>query len=304
MNIQLRGNAIKRYLKNLGGASPGYWENNWEKSPLDLDLLAAQADLRLVRKLRQYLQPGANILEGGCGSGAYLAYFQQRGYKMVGIDFAERTVARLNDAFPDIDVRVGDIKAINCDSNVFDAYYSGGVIEHFEEGLEQQIREAYRVLKPGGVFLVTVPYINAIRSLAARIFGDRITTDLDGQTTYLRVSVSQFRKEVPPVEGFVFHEYVLAPRVMRQALGDTGFNVETEMTFSAKWGLLDVAPYRRVAGIGHPRRHIGHKLAGAPLRIIDWVERRDNEVANVVAGIIGCVCGNLRLYVARKPRHA
>ena len=41
--------------------------------------------------------------------------------------------------------------------NHFDAYLSLGVIEHWEEGPQQAIDEAYRVIKPGGYFFVSTP---------------------------------------------------------------------------------------------------------------------------------------------------
>ena len=134
---------IKRYLRGSTGTMPEFWEKIWQHSPTTMKALAAQADPRLVRECSRHLPPKAKLLEGGCGSGVYLARFAEMGYQVVGVDFAQRTVARLKTALPDLDIQVGDIRNLPFQNNTFDAYYSGGVIEHFEDGLMPQIKEAY-----------------------------------------------------------------------------------------------------------------------------------------------------------------
>ena len=295
---------IKRYLRDSAGTMPEFWEGIWQHSPTTMKALAAQADARLVRECSRHLPPKAKLLEGGCGSGSYLARFAEMGYQVVGVDFAQRTVARLNAALPDLDVLVGDIRDLPFPNNTFDAYYSGGVIEHFEDGLMPQIEEAYRVLKAGGVFLVTVPYLNVSRNLSARWFGNRVKIDLDGRDTYIETLVdfkpgTASENEIPA--DYVFHEYVLPATYMRRVLTQAGFIVEGEMPFSSRWGLLDLERVRRLAGIGLQHRHAGHRMAAALLRLVEYIERKDGALFEATANLIGWLVGNLRLYVARKP---
>lgn len=295
---------IKRYLRNCGGPTPEFWEEVWQNSPSTMNALAAQVDKRLVRECSRHLPPSAKLLEGGCGSGAYLAHFKQKGYDVIGVDFAQRTVAQLNVYFPELDVRVGNIRGLPFENNTFDAYYSGGVIEHFEDDLRPQVDEAFRVLKPGGVFLVTVPYLNVSRKLSAQFLGHRGKIDLDGRKTYIEV-LNEFEPRVAPRHtapaGFVFHEYVLPAMYMRRMLAQAGFEVESEMPFSSRWGLLDLEPVRRLAGIGLPKRHAGHRVAGALLRMVEGMERAAGTPFELAANLIGLLVGNLKLYVARKP---
>jgi len=155
------------------------------------------------------------------------------------------------------------------------------------------------VLKPGGLFLVTVPYLNPARRLAAWLFGPGEKVDLDGRATYIAImdgdpAGGAFHGQPP--EGYVFHEYVLSPDCMRCMLADVGFAVEAKMPFSARWGLLDMEPLRRLAGVGLARRHVGHRIFAAPMRFVDLVERRNSPLAF----LIGAAVGNLRLYVAHK----
>jgi len=295
---------IKRYLLGCGGPTPEFWERIWQHSPITLNALALCADERLVRECAFHLPPKAKLLEGGCGSGSYLARFAKMGYQVVGIDFAQRTVERLTAAFPQLDVRVGDIRDLPFHGDTFDGYYSGGVIEHFEDGLMPQVEEACRVLKPGGVFLVTVPHMNVVRKLSSRFFGSREKVDLDGRATYIEVRddlnlAPASQTSIP--DGFVFHEYLLPATYMRHVLTQAGFIVEKEMPFSSRWGLLDLEPIRRVMGIGLQTRHAGHRMAAALLRLIDFIESKDSPLFIATAGFIGRLLGNLQLYVARKP---
>lgn len=155
------------------------------------------------------------------------------------------------------------------------------------------------MLKPGGLFLVTVPYLNPARRLAAWLFGPGEKVDLDGRATYIAImdgdpAGGAFHGQPP--EGYVFHGYVLSPDCMRCMLADVGFAVEAKMPFSARWGLLDMEPLRRLAGVGLARRHVGHRIFAAPMRFVDLLERNHSALAF----LIGAAVGNLRLYVAHK----
>ena len=88
---------------------------------------------------------------------------------------------------------------------------------------------------------------------------------------------------------------------MRRVLTQAGFIVEGEMPFSSRWGLLDHEGVRRLAGIGLHHRHVGHRLAGALLRLVDYIERKDGALFEATANLIGWLVGYLKLYVARKP---
>lgn len=294
---------IKRYLRNCGGTSPDFWDDVWREIPFTIKELASKTDQRLIREFSRHLPQKARILEGGCGNGAYVARFLEMGHQVIGVDFAQSTVKRLNIAFPDLDIKIGDIRSLPFSDELFDAYYSGGVIEHFEDGLLPQIKEAYRVLKPGGLFLVTVPYVNKARNISARLYGNREKIDLDGRQTYIEVfkelnSAISHRNSVPV--GYVFHEYVLSSLYMKQLLAEAGFSLEHEMPFSSRWGLLDLEPVRRLTGFDLPKRHTGHRFVALLLRLVESLEKRNEAPFEVIANFIGLLIGNMKLYVARK----
>jgi SAM-dependent methyltransferase len=57
---------------------------------------------------------------------------------------------------------VGDVHELPFRDGSFASYLSFGVLEHFPFGPEPALREAHRVLRNGGVAVLTVPYPNLV----------------------------------------------------------------------------------------------------------------------------------------------
>lgn len=108
-------------------------------------------DLRGLRVLKTDLWDEARntrILAWAAGQGA-LAY---------GVDISRPTLQQARAAFADEALRaaVSDVRALPFADASFDAVYSMGTIEHFDE-TEQAVAEMARVLKPGGRAIIGVP---------------------------------------------------------------------------------------------------------------------------------------------------
>jgi len=65
---------------------------------------------------------------------------------------------------------VGDIRDTGFPENSFDAYFSWGTFEHFEEGFDRVVTEAFRVLKPGALLFVSTPFVNLRHAIAGTLF--------------------------------------------------------------------------------------------------------------------------------------
>jgi SAM-dependent methyltransferase len=122
----------------------------------------------IVRLFDQYLDNKQyKILEGGCGLGGWCKWLNQRGNQTTGLEYNHNVVELARRLQPDIHVELGDVTQIAYPDNSFDVYISLGVIEHFEKGPEQVLKEAHRVLRPGGLAFVSTPYLSLFRRLLA-----------------------------------------------------------------------------------------------------------------------------------------
>lgn len=113
---------------------------------------------------RQYIgQGGLKILESGCGSGRWMAYFESLGNRAFGVDDSWGPLRLAREHDPAMNFVKANALLTPYRDNSFDAALSSYVAEHFEEGPEELFREIHRVLKPGGLFFVVVPFNNAFR---------------------------------------------------------------------------------------------------------------------------------------------
>src|SRR5688572_1323817 len=90
-----------------------------------------------------------------------LAWASRRGARAYGIDISSPTLAQAKAAFPTTGERglraaLGDVRGLPFVDDSFDAIYSMGTIEHFDE-TAQAVAEMARVLKPGGRAIIGVP---------------------------------------------------------------------------------------------------------------------------------------------------
>lgn len=181
------------------------WSEKWQQKQFDEDL-AYLKDNEYLKIIQKYLKPGSRLLEGGCGQGQWVRLFKGLGYAITGVDISQSAVEDFKKRYPDFDVRQGDVFHLDFPDNTFDGYLSFGVIEHFEDGPGPIIAEAFRVLKPGGYFCVSVPYMNSEK-----------TKKLGGQ--------SDNRAEFSSDAALRFYQYVMTKEELRFELEAKGFEV-------------------------------------------------------------------------------
>ena len=167
MSVYLTDKQALAYFKQQ--ASPEFWDKHWETDILKETLRGAKDDGLFVPLVKRYLPRNNIILEGGCGQGYIVQALQYQGYKAIGIDFAAGTIQKIKEAMPELDVRVGDVRALDFPDASLDGYVSVGVIEHFWNGYEAIIQEMYRTLKVGGFLFVSFPYMSPLRRLKAAL---------------------------------------------------------------------------------------------------------------------------------------
>jgi SAM-dependent methyltransferase len=240
--------------------------------------------------------------------GNYLPCLRALGARPIGLDFGLEMLkqVRLRDA--PTPLTAGDVCALPFRDAALDAYYSGGVMEHFEAGPSRGLAEAHRVLRPGGIFLVSVPFENPIRRALARWQPRR-----HGMMTIVvdRESSSE------PLEGHSFFQYFYRGPEFRQRLEAQGFEILAEQPYSLWRGLTDLALFRWVdnlyAGTPDSRepgfrpvgqtgsaRFAGHSRLKSRLK--RWIFAEDRTIPVFGAFVsLGCELGaNMRMYVCRR----
>ena len=151
---------------HTGGADRGSWEAIWNRITNEEYRHALRPTRRLGTIgpfLKRWLPRDGTILEAGCGTGIWVQRLRQNGWDCVGVDFAASTIRRTRELLPHLPVCPGDITKLQYDDSVFSGYVSLGVVEHFIDGPQQVLKECCRVLRPGGIALISVPYDGPIR---------------------------------------------------------------------------------------------------------------------------------------------
>lgn len=110
---------------------------------------------RGYRRLLSYFEklvkpkPGEMVIDLGCGSGTFANRLLAYGLRVHGIDISDECINYARKTFPDATFEVGDIEHLAQPDNSVDIAMFSGVLHHFPD-FRPTVREAFRVLKPGG----------------------------------------------------------------------------------------------------------------------------------------------------------
>ncbi len=161
-------------------------------------------------------------LEAGCGAGYWVAALRNRGFMIEGIEYASSIVELVHAANPELPVRQGDALHIDSPGNHYDSYISIGVVEHRIQGPEPFLTEAYRVLKPGGKILISVPFF--------------------GPTRKLKSHLSLYERNPP---NLTFFQYGFSSKEFTSMLQNAGFSIEIVKPLYPHRLLLEEIPLYR-----------------------------------------------------------
>jgi SAM-dependent methyltransferase len=205
---QVQGSRLAFYIVK---ADTQYWDEHWQQHLSSRTYESAeQGHLGPYYQelFTRYLPHHGRILEAGCGLGQIVLALRRLGYEIEGVEWSAKTVQAVRALRPDLPIRAADVTRLDVPDGYYAAYISLGVVEHRQEGPEPFLLEAYRILAPGGIILVSVPHFHSLRRLNAYL-GFRL-----GETTDLE-----------------FYQYAFAPKEFLSIIRGVGFEVLETSTY-------------------------------------------------------------------------
>lgn len=144
------------------------------------------------------------VLDAGCGIGFFTNAIKKAGYEAVGIDISKNAIEEARKRYPDIHFICNDLTIHwPFEDSAFDVIFSTEVIEHVL-GIYDMFSEMNRVLKKGGVLVLTTPYHGLIKNLLVVLFNFDRHFDVEGG--HIRFFTEKFLIKILKNFGFAVIE--------------------------------------------------------------------------------------------------
>lgn len=146
MNIQ------KNYKKTID------WYNKNASEYAEKSKKFPKIDLEQLNEFTSLLSKKSFILDAGCGSGRDSHLFQEKGFRVIGIDLSEKLIDQAKVGYPNCNFEIGDILKLKFPKKYFDAVWAHASLVHFDN-LDQfkiSIEQLSKVLKDNGFIHILV----------------------------------------------------------------------------------------------------------------------------------------------------
>jgi SAM-dependent methyltransferase len=161
---------------------------------------------------------------------------------VAGVDISPAVVQAARRRYPTLDAREADVRSLPFGDGTFAAVVSNSTLDHFDrsEDIGRAIAEIHRVLRPSGLFLITLD--NPVNPII-----------------WIRNALPRRVRAASHLASFEVGA-TLGPRRLRAILGDAGFTV-------LRIGALSHSPRVAVALGGHVVDRLGPRVQGVYVRI-------------------------------------
>jgi 2-polyprenyl-3-methyl-5-hydroxy-6-metoxy-1,4-benzoquinol methylase len=160
-----------------------FHEAIWRELPEGTEPLAFELrrDFLLAR-----VRAGEQVLDLGCGEGAFAYELARAGARVIGADVAEEPLRRARELHPDLDVRlIAEHGPWALPDAGFDVVWAGEVIEHVCDTVAW-LSEVRRVLVSGGRLLLSTPAHGRLRRLRLGLSERAFAEHFDPRSDHLR----------------------------------------------------------------------------------------------------------------------
>jgi SAM-dependent methyltransferase len=146
-----------------------YYEGDYLLMPKNMGVyIYRQKSLQFFQKYNKAKKP-LKLLDIGCHDGEFALKLRLAGYDVTGIDISRLRVA--NTKAKGIKAFLGSAeKKYPFKDDSFDAAFAGDIIEHLYD-TDFFIKETRRILKPGGVFVITTPNLASLSNRVRLVLG-------------------------------------------------------------------------------------------------------------------------------------
>jgi SAM-dependent methyltransferase len=143
------------------------WEQIWRSGHIPPRYRSMAAPNDTVVAWAATVPVGGTILDVGCGVGRHVTYLGGLGFPMAGVDISptgiQQTKAICTERRIVFDGRISDMTTLPWPDQTFAAALSTSTIHHHRRAnIVQALAEVWRVLQPGGLFLVDFPCTDTI----------------------------------------------------------------------------------------------------------------------------------------------
>jgi len=174
-------------MDNDIGQNIAVWNDSWKDSD-PLSEIRMWDFYGLRQWILKYAPRYGKIVEAGCGYGRYVFYLGRLALDIDGVDFCEPLIGLVKKWKSDNGFKenflAGNITDLPYPNETLSGYISLGVIEHFINGPGPALAEAYRILRPGGIAIISTPSVSfnvlmrhqkeTLKNIVKRIIGHKI----------------------------------------------------------------------------------------------------------------------------------
>lgn len=140
-------NKIEELYDTVAEAYADTFTGEHEKKPLDQVIL---------KRFAQAIGDRRPVWDLGCGPGQTTRYLNDLGVEISGLDLSGKLLAQARARHPELPFQKGNLLALDFEDNAIAGAVAFYAIVHFSTAqVARAFRDVFRVLQPGGVFLLT-----------------------------------------------------------------------------------------------------------------------------------------------------